>query len=111
MTPTNPPQDWREEFDKLFYQKDRVWMSRGGESYDSNTPEMGRGELFRFIAETLSLHEKRWKEELREKIGEMKMKMPERGDYSPAEGTSVAYDDTVIERHAYNSALIDLLPL
>ena len=46
--------DWRERFDKLFYQKDRVWMSRGGESYGSVTPEMGRGELFRFITSTLS---------------------------------------------------------
>ena len=44
---------WKEEFDKKFYLKDRVWISRGGESYDSITPEMGRGELLRFISQTL----------------------------------------------------------
>lgn len=38
----------------------------------------------------------------------MRMKMPERGDYSPSEGISVAYDDTIIERSAYNSAIYDL---
>ena len=42
-------EDWRKEFDKLFYQKNRIWMSRSAESYGSEQPEMGRGELFRFI--------------------------------------------------------------
>ena len=43
--------DWREEFDMLFYKNtDKKWMSRGGIAYDSTSPEMGRGELFRFIA-------------------------------------------------------------
>lgn len=44
--------DWRKEFGEKFYQNDNgVWMSRSGESYGSARPEMGRGELFRFIGE------------------------------------------------------------
>ena len=43
----------REEFDSRFYQKNRVWISRGGESYGSITPEMGRAEMFRFIFSTI----------------------------------------------------------
>ena len=46
--------DWAKEFDELFYKNEnRVWMSRAGESYGSNVPEMGRAELLRFISELL----------------------------------------------------------
>ena len=41
----------QEDFDKKFYKNhaNRKWFSRAGESYDSEHPEMGRAELFKFI--------------------------------------------------------------
>jgi len=53
-TPTTE-KNWEKEFDNLFYKGiDRAWLSRGAESYGSVAPEMGRGELFRFIRTLLT---------------------------------------------------------
>ena len=63
-------ENWEEKFDELFYQNEkRVWISRDGESYDSVVPEMGRGELFRFIKSQIQKAEekgfwRRWKDRL-----------------------------------------------
>lgn len=77
MTKTNLEieEEFNEEFDKHFYQKDRIWMSRDGESYGSTTPEMGRGELFRFIKEFYhSLLQQRM-DEIEGKIRQVKEKV------------------------------------
>ncbi len=50
--------NWIKRFDEKFYRdKNRVWMSRSGESYGSEVPQMGRGELFRFFETELKLRE------------------------------------------------------
>lgn len=39
------------EFDKMFYKNHstRQWLSRAGESYGSEHPQMGRAEILKFI--------------------------------------------------------------
>jgi hypothetical protein len=70
----NERKDWRDKFDELFYQKNRVWYSRSGESYGSETPEMGRGELFRFIQSTLTQQLEEVEREARELIEEYEVR-------------------------------------
>ena len=45
------------KFDEKFYKNHstRQWLSRGGESYDSEHPQMGRAEILRFIESQLTL--------------------------------------------------------
>jgi len=57
-------QSFEERFDEKFYQNEkRVWLSYSGESYESISPEMGRGELFRFIRQEKELSRKEGYEE------------------------------------------------
>lgn len=44
-----------ERFDALFYKNHttRQWISRSGESYGSEHPQMGRAELLRFIEQEI----------------------------------------------------------
>lgn len=65
-------ENWRDRFDEHFYQKDRVWFSKGGESYGSITPEMGRGELFRFIEKEIKQTLTSDRQEIIEMLGEEK---------------------------------------
>ena len=61
--------NWKERFDERFYRnKDRIWMSKDGESYGSVAPEMGRAELLRFITQELS----RQAEEIRGEVKKYK---------------------------------------
>ena len=51
MTPHLTKEE-EKEFDNQFYKNHstRQWISRSGESYDSEHPQMGRAELLRYIA-------------------------------------------------------------
>ena len=80
------------EFDKGFYRNsNRVWMSRAGESYGSVSPEMGRGELMKFLKEKLL--ESATLTAGAKEIGEAPVKIMQDGvsmDYSFREGWNAA---------------------
>jgi len=48
--------EWSKKFDKKFYKNHstRQWLSKAGESYRSEHPQMGRAELLEFISNLLA---------------------------------------------------------
>ena len=70
---TANPRLWDEQkFDEMFFKdENRKWISYSGKSYGSETPEMGRAELFRFFDSEAERMVREVREELKKKAEEL----------------------------------------
>ena len=95
-------------FDKEFYKNHstRQWISRAGEGYDSEHPQMGRAEILKFISNLADKIRSAVLADLKERIEGMKM--PELGWHDrPFYGTAAVRNRT----RNYNAALDDVLKI